>query len=93
MWFWKPKQDPYLELAALEKLGVDGVLTDNTPTGSKMQFFYIDAKITIVLTSTWIIVYHHLSYIPLERFNRVWAKAQTPNVLVICYLSFELVIG
>ena len=26
-------QDPYLELAALHKLGVDGVFTDNTPTG------------------------------------------------------------
>ena len=39
MWFWKPKQDPYLELAALEKLGVDGVFTDNTPTGSKMKYF------------------------------------------------------
>lgn len=31
------EQDPYLELAALEKLGVDGVFTDNTPTAVRYR--------------------------------------------------------
>ena len=31
-----------MELAALDKLGVDGVFTDNTPTGGNKQFFSED---------------------------------------------------
>ena len=28
-------QDPYMELAALDVMGVDGLFTDNTPTASR----------------------------------------------------------
>jgi len=31
------EQDPYLELAALDKLGVNGVFTDNTPTAVRYR--------------------------------------------------------